>query len=47
MLRWLAGLLFVLALAAGAAYMVAGRGAPPTLTIAKPDRLSGKVVRSK
>ena len=42
MLRWLAGLLFVLALAAGAAYMVAGRGAPPTLTIAKPDRVVGQ-----
>jgi murein DD-endopeptidase MepM/ murein hydrolase activator NlpD len=42
MLRWLAGLLFVVALAAGAAYIIAGRGAPPTLTIAKPDRVVGQ-----
>ena len=42
MLRWLVGLLFVLALAAGAAYVVAGRGAPPALTITKPDRLVGQ-----
>ena len=42
MVRWLAGFLFVLALAAGVAYVVAGRGAPPTLTIAKPDRVIGQ-----
>lgn len=42
MLRWLAGLLFVLALAAGAAYVIAGRGAPPALTIVKPDRVVGQ-----
>ena len=42
MLRWLAGLLFILALAAGGAYIVAGRGAPPTLTILKPDRVVGQ-----
>jgi murein DD-endopeptidase MepM/ murein hydrolase activator NlpD len=42
MLRWLAGLLFIVALVAGAAYIVAGRGAPPALTITKPDRLVGQ-----
>ncbi len=42
MLRWLAGFLFLVAVAAGAAYLVAGRGAPPTLTIAKPDRVVGQ-----
>lgn len=42
MLRWIAGLLFLLALAAGAAYVAAGRGAPPRLTINKPDRSVGQ-----
>jgi murein DD-endopeptidase MepM/ murein hydrolase activator NlpD len=42
MFRWLAALLFLLALAAGAAYVVAGRVAPPTLTIDKPDRVVGQ-----
>lgn len=42
MLRWLAGLLFVVALAAGAVYVIAGRGAPPVITIAKPARVVGQ-----
>ena len=42
MLRWLAGLLFIVALVAGAAYIVAGRSAPPSLTITKPDRVVGQ-----
>jgi murein DD-endopeptidase MepM/ murein hydrolase activator NlpD len=42
MLRWLAGLLFIAALAAGGAYVVAGRGAPPTIVIAKPDHAVGQ-----
>src|SRR5215510_620834 len=43
MFRWLVGLLLILALAAGVTYVVAGRGAPPRLTINKPDRLVGQV----
>jgi murein DD-endopeptidase MepM/ murein hydrolase activator NlpD len=42
MFRWLVGLLFIAALAAGVTYMVAGRGAPPRLTINKPDRPVGQ-----
>jgi murein DD-endopeptidase MepM/ murein hydrolase activator NlpD len=42
MFRWLVGLLLILALAAGATYVVAGRGAPPRLTINKPDRPVGQ-----
>jgi murein DD-endopeptidase MepM/ murein hydrolase activator NlpD len=42
MFRWLVGLLLILALAAGVTYVVAGRGAPPRLTINKPDRLVGQ-----
>jgi murein DD-endopeptidase MepM/ murein hydrolase activator NlpD len=42
MLRWLAGLLFVAALAAGVTYVIAGRGAPPVIAIAKPDRFVGQ-----
>ena len=42
MLRWLVGLLFVVAVAAGLAYVVAGRGAPPTITFTKPDRVVGQ-----
>ena len=42
MFRWLFGLLLILALAAGVAYVVAGRGAPPRLTIDKPDRVVGQ-----
>src|SRR4051794_21500090 len=42
MFRWFIGLLLVLALASGAVYVVAGRSAPPALTIAKPDRVVGQ-----
>src|SRR5579864_4806801 len=42
MLRWLIGLLVVLALAAGVTYYAAGRGAPPLVTISKPDRIVGQ-----
>ena len=42
MFRWLVGLLLLLALAAGVTYVVAGRGAPPRLTISKPDRAIGQ-----
>src|SRR3954470_8756590 len=42
MLRWLAALLVLLGLTAGALYFVAGRSAPPHLTISKPDRPIGQ-----
>lgn len=42
MLRWLAGLLVLLALAAAIAYLVAGRGAPPRVTINQPARFIGQ-----
>ena len=42
MFRWLLALLVVLALACAGAYVVAGRGAPPQLTIDKPDRFVGQ-----
>jgi murein DD-endopeptidase MepM/ murein hydrolase activator NlpD len=42
MFRWLAALLLLVAIAFGAAYLVAGRGAPPRLAITKPDRLVGQ-----
>src|SRR3954468_8793521 len=42
MLRWLAGLLIVAALAFGILYLAAGRAAPPQLTIDKPDRMVGQ-----
>jgi len=42
MFRWLLALLVVAALAFGAIYVVAGRGAPPRLTIDKPDRFVGQ-----
>ena len=42
MLRWLVGLLILLALACGLTYYVAGRGAPPLVTIGKPDRVIGQ-----
>jgi murein DD-endopeptidase MepM/ murein hydrolase activator NlpD len=42
MFRWLAALLLLLALATGAAYVIAGRAAPPTLTVDKPDRVVGQ-----
>jgi murein DD-endopeptidase MepM/ murein hydrolase activator NlpD len=42
MFRWLLGLIFFAALAYGALYYVAGRGAPPHITIARPDRVVGQ-----
>jgi murein DD-endopeptidase MepM/ murein hydrolase activator NlpD len=42
MFRWLLALLVVLALACTGAYIVAGRGTPPQLTIDKPDRFVGQ-----
>ena len=42
MFRWLLTFVAVLALAAGAAYVAAGRGAPPVLTVEKPDRFVGQ-----
>jgi murein DD-endopeptidase MepM/ murein hydrolase activator NlpD len=42
MFRWLAALLLLAAIGFGAAYFVAGRGAPPKLTISKPDRVVGQ-----
>lgn len=42
MFRWLVGLLFLLIVALGAAFLIAGRGTPPQLTIAKPDRFVGQ-----
>ena len=42
MFRWLLALLVVLALAAGVCYVVAGRGAPPQLTINQPARVIGQ-----
>jgi murein DD-endopeptidase MepM/ murein hydrolase activator NlpD len=41
-MRWLLGLLLVLVLVCTGAYVVAGRGAPPQLTIDKPDRFVGQ-----
>jgi murein DD-endopeptidase MepM/ murein hydrolase activator NlpD len=43
MFRWLFALLVIIALAAAGAYVVAGRGAPPQVTIEKPDRAVGQV----
>jgi murein DD-endopeptidase MepM/ murein hydrolase activator NlpD len=43
MLRWLAGLIVVALVAGGVLYVAAGRGAPPRLTIDKPDRVVGQV----
>jgi murein DD-endopeptidase MepM/ murein hydrolase activator NlpD len=43
MFRWLLALLLLLALALGGAYLIAGRGAPPQITIDKPDRVVGQV----
>jgi murein DD-endopeptidase MepM/ murein hydrolase activator NlpD len=42
MFRWLLALLVVLALAFAGVYVAAGRGAPPHLTIDKPDRFVGQ-----
>ena len=42
MLRWLAALLLLALVAAGAAFIVAGRGTPPLLRIDKPERFVGQ-----
>ncbi|HMD34243.1 MAG TPA: M23 family metallopeptidase [Vicinamibacterales bacterium] len=42
MLRWLVGFLLLLTIAAGLTYYFAGRGAPPIITINKPDRIVGQ-----
>ena len=42
MFRWLLALVVLIALAAAGAYVVAGRGAPPQITIEKPDRVVGQ-----
>jgi murein DD-endopeptidase MepM/ murein hydrolase activator NlpD len=42
MFRWLLGLVLVVVLAFCALYVVAGRGAPPTLAITRPDRFVGQ-----
>jgi murein DD-endopeptidase MepM/ murein hydrolase activator NlpD len=41
-MRWLLGLIAVALLALGVAYVIAGRGAPPHIAIAKPDRFVGQ-----
>ncbi|MCU1384859.1 MAG: spoIIQ 3 [Acidobacteria bacterium] len=42
MFRWLLILVAIIALAVGGLYVAAGRGAPPQLTIDKPDRFVGQ-----
>ena len=42
MLRWLIGLVLLVVLACGGIYVMAGRGAPPRITIEKPDRFVGQ-----
>ena len=42
MLRWLLGLIVVALVALGVAYVIAGRGAPPRITIDKPERVVGQ-----
>ena len=42
MLRWLFGLIVVALVVLGAAYVIAGRGAPPRIAIDKPDRVIGQ-----
>jgi murein DD-endopeptidase MepM/ murein hydrolase activator NlpD len=42
MLRFLAGLLFLSVIVLGVLYVVAGRSAPPQLTISKPERVVGQ-----
>ena len=41
-MRWLAGLIVIIAVCFGILYVAAGRSAPPHITIAKPDRLVGQ-----
>jgi murein DD-endopeptidase MepM/ murein hydrolase activator NlpD len=42
MLRWLAWLVVVALVVAGGAYWIAGRGAPPLITIERPERVVGQ-----
>ena len=42
MVRWLLAFVLLLGLAAGGAYIVAGREKAPRLTIEKPERLVGQ-----
>jgi murein DD-endopeptidase MepM/ murein hydrolase activator NlpD len=42
MFRWLLAFLLIVGLALAGAYVIAGRGAPPHLTIEKPDRFVGQ-----
>jgi len=42
MLRWLIGLVLLVLLACGGIYVIAGRGAPPRISIEKPDRFVGQ-----
>ena len=42
MFRWLAGLVLVGLVVAGGAYWIAGRGAPPAITIERPERVVGQ-----
>src|SRR5262245_43660575 len=42
MFRWLIGLVLVVVLVAAGLYVIAGRGAPPRITIEKPDRFVGQ-----
>src|SRR6187200_3011957 len=42
MLRAVVAILVVIGLITGAIYMAAGRGAPPRITIAKPDKVVGQ-----
>jgi len=42
MIRWLAGLLVVAGIVVGILYLIAGRGAPPSIAIEKPDRVVGQ-----
>jgi murein DD-endopeptidase MepM/ murein hydrolase activator NlpD len=41
-MRWLAGLIVIIAVCFGILYVAVGRSAPPHITIAKPDRLVGQ-----
>jgi murein DD-endopeptidase MepM/ murein hydrolase activator NlpD len=41
-MRWLLGLIVLALLALGVVYVVAGRGAPPHITIDRPDRVIGQ-----
>src|ERR1700682_2750222 len=42
MFRWLLALVLIAGLALAGAYVIAGRGAPPHVTIEKPDRFVGQ-----